>query len=122
MVVDRTHILSSLGLNGRPEALAVARTSGAAPSGLSACAFMLLCVASMLDGDAAAAEANYGFARECVDVAVGDRPSQHLISALLLMAVMSTPLGRHHSEAVGYSALAQRLASFAPDLCPDISL
>ena len=123
-VVDRTHFLSSLGLIERPGAgaLALVSPTGDAPACLRACAFMLLCVASTLAGDAASAHAHYQLARECVDVAVGERPSQHLISALLLMALMTMPLGRDHSEALGHSALAQRLASFVPDLSPDISL
>lgn len=121
-VVDKAHLLSSLGLTRRTDALAVVNTTGEAPAGLRACAFMLLCIANTLAGDSAAAEANYSLARMCVDVGVAERPSQHLISALLIMAIMTSPLGRDHSEALSHSALAQRLAAFVPDICPDISL
>lgn len=118
-IVDRSHLLSSLGLIGHSEAV---NSPSEFPACLRACTFMLLCVASIRAGDGAAADANYQMARECVDVAVGERPSQHLISALLLMALLSLPLGRSESEALENSAFAQRLSEFVPGLCPGILL
>ena len=89
-------------------------------SSLQACAFMLLCMKSKIAEDVAAAEMHFSRAQEYVNASMSERPSQHLISALLLMSMMAQPLGRARTDAAVHAALAQSLSTFVHSICPDI--
>lgn len=119
---DKAHVLSSLGLGAGPAAgpTVLADTSGDLPPGLRACAFMLHCMSCKLHGDAASAVAYYGRAQDCIDAALSQLPTQHLVSALLLLSLMALPIGRDQSDAISFSAMAQGLASCTPGIDSEI--
>ena len=119
---DKARVLSSLGLGAGPaaEPTVLVDASGDLPPGLRACAFMLLCMSSKLQGDTASAVTYYGRAQDCIDAALSQLPTQHFVSALLLLSLMALPIGRDQSDAISFSAMAQGLASCIPGLDSEI--
>ena len=85
--------------------------------GLRACAFALLCVGCKLRDDDSGVSMYYNCAQDCLDqaLALGERPDQHLVSAILLMTLMALAAGREKSELVALSSLANALSNFVAD-------
>ena len=92
-----------------------------APGGLRACFFAARWFLCRMRGDSAAGQASaFAAAVDSIDVALAtERPSQHLVSALLLLSIIS--LFEGGGEAATFAGLAQRLGGFVQGLCPSIA-
>jgi hypothetical protein len=87
------------------------------PAGLRACYFALQCVVNSGKGDARAQASAYQCALRNVDVALAtERPTQHLVSALLLLCIYLQFGGGREREriddACNFSSLAHGLSAF----------
>jgi hypothetical protein len=60
----------------------------AGSSGVLACAYMILAVSTKLLGDEPGSQRYFAQARKCMDLAMHADPSQHLVSALLILYLL----------------------------------
>ena len=127
-----TYLYHSLDANLRPSASAVddvlifaaldiyQKGDGDAPvpHGLRACAFALLSLLHRLDGDDEGEAAYSSWALHSVDAVMscGERPSEQLISALVLLELSLVHAGRLEGT---LSGLAHHLAGFIPTACTE---
>lgn len=99
-----------------------------APYGLRSCAFALLSLTCRLvGGDVALADSYVQRALRCLDRSMCEQPNRHLVSALLLVAVMPPPNGHcggscDDISASVYAALATHFSDLSPDLCSEVRL
>ena len=77
--------------------------------GFRVCYFTLLCVGSRIAGNAPAARRYYELARAYIGP-VYAQPSQHLVSALLLMTMISRAMCHDAAQAALHAALALRMS------------
>ena len=78
---------------------------------------------SWLDGNVDAQAAHYAAAMGAIDSAMAEQPSQHFVSALLLMAVAQFFCERDGSleRACSFLTLAGHLSAFVPDIDPAVA-
>jgi hypothetical protein len=116
-VVDGLHFFSALqAAVGHGTAV----TARAAPSGLRACYFALQCIVGRTLGDERAAAASYESAIRYVESSMKEPPSQHLVSALLMLSIYSISCGEDQSidAACTFASLARSLSDFVVDMSP----
>lgn len=116
-VVDGLHFFSALqAAVGHGTAV----TARAAPSGLRACYFALQCMVGRTLGDERAAAASYESAIRYVESSMKEPPSQHLVSALLMLSIYSISCGEDQSidAACTFASLARSLSDFVVDMSP----
>jgi hypothetical protein len=87
--------------------------------GLRVCCYMLLCVGSKLHGKHRAAKRYYDMARASIGPAY-QQPTQHLVSALLLMTILTRSVCPDDDQAMLHAALALRMADLVPELSPEV--
>jgi hypothetical protein len=91
--------------------------------GFAACCNMVLCVSSKLRGQLEHVKRYYDAARACVVHAYAS-PNEHLVSALLLLAILarasSSSTGLGDGQAAVHAALAQRFADAVPSLSAEV--
>jgi hypothetical protein len=92
---------------------------GAEAPGLRVCCYMLLCVGSRLQGKHRAAKRYYDMARASIGPAY-QQPTQHLVSALLLMTILTRSACPDDTQALLHSSLALRMARSLRDLSPEV--
>jgi hypothetical protein len=83
--------------------------------GVFACAFMMASVCTKLQGDDIGAQRYCELGRDHIDEAMRGEPTQHLVSALLLLHLLP-PQQSKAGQSLAHITLAQRLAEFLPGL------
>jgi hypothetical protein len=108
------------GFSLKPANISVVSVTYEAP-GLRMCYYMLLCVGHELHGQHSTAKRYYYMARACTAQAI-KTPSQHLISALLVMTIFARYIFRDVDQARVHAELAKSLAGTIPLLADKVCM
>jgi hypothetical protein len=123
IAVDEQEFFAALHRAGSVRATDEARSGALAPAsevpGLRVCCYMILCVGSKLQGQHRSAKRYYDMARSCIAPAYL-HPNQHLVSALLLMTILTRSVCPDDNQAILHAALALEMANLVPDLSPEV--
>lgn len=100
--------LNSLEQSPAPDALS-------SHSSILACAYTMLCVSTKLEEDESGALSYFERARDYLDLSMREEPTQHLVSALLVMHLLP-PSTAKQGQGLIHVTLAHRLAGFIPSV------
>jgi hypothetical protein len=112
--VDKALFMGDIATAGQAHSTGVAE-----PAGLRVCFYMVLCVGSKLRGDHRLAKRYYYMARASTSPAY-QQPTQHLVSALLLMTILTRSVCRDAAQAALHAVLAKKVADSLSKLTPEV--